>query len=183
MVELLQLIFSYMKKIVYSLILFSIIISISCNRHKKQGLVFYEGGNAQVKAGNLINAIVYFNKAIALDPTKADFYMARANAKLSIVDYTGAIADYTKVIHLDPKRAEAYLSRGVVKVYMKDFSTEAVADLTQAIQLNPALTNAYYNRGVIKYVQHDLDAACADWKKAAEMGSPLAVSKVKTYCK
>ena len=54
---------------------------------------------------NKKNAIVYFNKAIALDSTRSDFYMARANTKLSIVDYQGAIADYTKVIQLDPKRA------------------------------------------------------------------------------
>jgi tetratricopeptide (TPR) repeat protein len=172
-----------MKIVVYFLVLVPFILFSNCNQQNKQAKAFYEGGNTQVKSGNIINAIIYYNKSIALDSTQVEVFMARANAKLSVVDYKGAIGDFTKVIQMDPKRAEAYLSRGVVKVYMKEFTNEAASDLMKAIQLNPKLTNAYYNLGVIKYVQHDLETACVNWKKAAEMGSAQAIAKVNTYCK
>jgi len=172
-----------MRKTGYLLMLLSIVASISCHHQSKQAQVFYDGGNAQVKMGNMVNSIVYFNKAISLDSTRADYYMARANSKLSIVDYKGAVADYTKVTMLDPKRAEAFLSRGIVKVYMKQFTNDAVSDFTTSLQLDPSLVNAWYNIGVIKFVQKDIDAACIDWHKAADMGSTQALANISKFCK
>lgn len=171
-----------MRKIGYFLVLLSVAL-FSCNQGKKKAVSFYENGNAQVKAGNIIKAIVYYSEAIALDSSRVDYYMARGNSKLAAVDYEGAMADYSKVIQLDPTMAEAYLSRGVVSVYMKKFTDDAANDLAKAIQLQPNLTNAWYNLGVVKYVQHDLEAACKNWKKAAEMGSTKAEGKLKMYCK
>lgn len=176
-------IFKQMKKISYFLILFSILVFSGCNQHKKQALTFFEDGNTQMKLGNLIKAIIFYNKAIILDSSRVDYYMARANARLSVIDYKGSLQDFTKVIQLDPMKAEAYLSRGEIKIYMKEFTDEAAADLIKAIQLDDKLTNAYYNLGVVKYVQHDLETACINWKKAAQMGLTKAKVKVDTYCK
>jgi tetratricopeptide (TPR) repeat protein len=176
-----QLINREMKRTVY-LIIISAIVFGSCSQPVNQASKFYDRGNSEVKAGNLINSIVYYNKAIALDTTQVDYFWARGNARLSSVDYEGATKDFTKVIQLDPGRAEAYLIRAMIKVYKKEFTDDAVADLNKAIQLDPGLAKAYYNLGVIKFVRNNRDGACTDWKKAAEMGYEQAVIYIKQHC-
>ena len=172
-----------MKPTAYiSLIIASFVIC-SCNQSGNKALKFYEIANSEMKSGNLINSIVYYNKAIAVDSTQVDFYMARGNARLTTVDYEGATKDYTKVIQLDPNREEAYLLRAVIKIYKKEFTDDAIADLNKAIQLNPALAKAYYNLGVIKFVRNDLPGACNDWKKAADMGNEQAITYINMHCK
>jgi len=179
---LLQLINNEMNRTVY-LILISAVVFGSCKQPAKEALKFYEMGNAAMKAGNLINSIVNYNKAIALDTTQADYYMARGNARLTTVDYEGATKDFTKVIQMDPNKAEPYLLRAMIKVYKKEFTDDAVDDLNKAMQLNPDLAKAYYYLGVIKFVRNDLQGACANWKKAADMGLTQAKDYLGKHCK
>jgi tetratricopeptide (TPR) repeat protein len=171
-----------MKWTVY-LIIISAVIFGSCGQPANQALKFYDRGNSEAKAGNLINAIIYYNKAIALDTMHVDYFWARANARLTAVDYEGATKDYTKVIQLDPGRAEAYLLRAIIKVYKKEFTDEAVADLNKSIQLDPTLAKAYYNLGVISFVRNDHEGACNYWKKAADMGLGQAMEYLKKHCR
>jgi tetratricopeptide (TPR) repeat protein len=135
-----------------------------------------------MKAGNLISSIVYYTKAIALDSGRADIYMARANARLTAVDYEGANKDFTKVIQLNPNMAEAYLLRATIRIYKKEFTDDAIEDLNKAIELNPTLAKAYYNPGVIQFVRNNPDGACNYWKKAAGMGYEQAAEYVKKHC-
>jgi tetratricopeptide (TPR) repeat protein len=171
-----------MKWIVY-LIIISAVGIVGCSQSGNQSVKYFESGNSEMKAGNLINAIVYYNKAIALDTTRVDYFWARGNARLTTVDYEGATKDFTKVIQMDPGRAEAYLLRAQIKIYKKEFSDDAVNDLNKAILLNPNLARAYYNLGVIRYVRNDPNMACEYWKKAAEMGYRQAQDYIKMHCK
>lgn len=171
-----------MKWTVYFIIIAAVVFG-SCKQPAKEAVRFYESGNTEMKSGNLINSIVFYNKAIALDSTQVDYFWARGNARLTTVDYEGATKDFTKVIQLDPNRAEPYLLRAMIKIYKKEFTDDAVADLNKAIQLDPNLAKAYYNLGVIQFVRHDLEAACANWKKAADMGLGQAMDYLKKHCK
>lgn len=171
-----------MKTVVCVLLVISFFVIESCNQSVKEAVKFYEIGNSEMKSGNLINSIIYYSKAIALDSTKVDYFMARGNARLTAVDYEGATKDFTKVIQLDPNKAVAYLLRGMIKIYKKEFTDEAASDFNKAIEIDPSLAKAYYNLGVIKFVSNDPDAACAYWKKAAEMGFEQAIINLKTHC-
>jgi tetratricopeptide (TPR) repeat protein len=172
-----------MKRTVYFIIIAAFVFG-SCSQSAKEALKFYEAGNSDMKKGNLINAIINYNKAIALDSTQVEMFMARGNARLTTVDYGGATSDFTKVIQMDPGRAEAYLLRALIKIYKKDFSDDvAVADLNKAILLDPNFARAYYNLGVIQYVRKDNPSACANWRKAADMGLMEAIEKVARYCR
>ncbi len=171
-----------MKSTGYILLIVSFFVIGSCSPSGQRAMKLYEEGNRELKSGNLINSIIYYNRAIAMDSMNADFYMARGNAKLTTVDYEGATKDYTKVIELEPQNADAYLLRAMIKIYKKEFTDDAVSDLKKAIQLNPNLAKAYYNLGVIKFVQNDKEAACEYWKKAADMGFDQAKLNLKKHC-
>ncbi|HEY0092322.1 MAG TPA: hypothetical protein VGB43_07545, partial [Flavobacterium sp.] len=47
-------------------------------------------------------------------------------------------------------------------------------DCSKAIQLNPSYGEAYLNRGIAKEMLRDAPGACADWKKAKELGIEAA---------
>ena len=61
---------------------------------------------------NFNSAIIYYTKAIELDPKLTAAYNNRGNAYHNLKNYEVAIADYTKAIELDPKLAAAYNNRG-----------------------------------------------------------------------
>jgi tetratricopeptide (TPR) repeat protein len=59
---------------------------------------------------------------------------------------------------------------------------EAVQDCDAAISKDPEYAYAYYNRGIAKEMLRDLDAACADWQKAASMGVDIAAEYKRVTC-
>jgi tetratricopeptide (TPR) repeat protein len=77
-------------------------------------LRFYRRGFAYSHKGRYEWAIDDYNEAIRLDPQKAVFFVARADARLAKDDFDGALADYDEAIRLNPKDAEAIYKRGKV---------------------------------------------------------------------
>ena len=59
----------------------------------------------------------------------------------------------------------------------------AIKDYTKAISLIPNDSIAYENRGNTYQSIGKMDKACADWKKAYELGKASAGEKLKKYCK
>ena len=68
-------------------------------------------GAAYAKEGDKTGAIADHTQAITLNPTDADAYLNRGNARYAEGNKQGAIADYTKAIRLKPDYAEAYITR------------------------------------------------------------------------
>ena len=64
-----------------------------------------------------------------------------------------------------------HLYKGVTYVHKRQYD-EAISDYTKAIEINPRYVDAYDNRGFIYMVRlEDKKKACADWKRACELGS------------
>ena len=60
---------------------------------------------------------------------------------------------------------------------------ERVLDLDAAIELDSKNAFAYRSRGIQKEKLADLEGACADWSKAAELGDKSPVAEwVKKQC-
>jgi len=58
----------------------------------------------------------------------------------------------------------------------------AIADFTKAIELDPNYVSAYVFRGSAKDNLGDLRGACADWKKASNLGYANAEKWVAEQC-
>ena len=77
--------------------------------------------------------------------------------------------------------AQEYYDKG--KSYFDlDQYYNAISDFDKAIELDPDYTGAYVNRGLSKELINDLNGACADWKKAANMGHTNSVKWVANQC-
>jgi tetratricopeptide (TPR) repeat protein len=76
-------------------------------RDPKDGIAYYLRGNALARNNDLGQAIVDFNKAIALNPGFAPAYDRRASAYVAKGDYTSAVADATRSAELTSKKASS----------------------------------------------------------------------------
>ena len=132
---------------------------------------YYNRGNVYLFGKNeLVNSIFEYDKAISINSSYVRALCNRGVARSRNGESAAAMADFTRVLQLKDDDAEAYSNRGNVYAQIGDFD-KALNDYNRAIHFDPRLAEAYENRGVL-YMVHlkQPDKACADWKKACELG-------------
>ena len=88
------------------------------------------------------SAMKDLNRAVELDPTSPDPFMARARcrSRLTPPDVQGAYKDWTCCLQISSDRPHAYMGRAHVSSNLGDFDA-AIADYQKAIALDPSLSN------------------------------------------
>jgi tetratricopeptide (TPR) repeat protein len=79
-----------------------------------------------------------FNRAIKIDPNRADGYVGRANTLNTLGRYQEALEDYDKAIEIDSKLANAYVNRGSANSHLGKYE-EAIADYEKGLELDPEI--------------------------------------------
>jgi len=82
-----------------------------------------------------------FNRAIDIDPTRADAYLGRANTLSTLGRYEEALPDYNRAIEIDPELANAYANRGSAHSQTGQYE-KAIADYEKALELDPEIDDA-----------------------------------------
>ncbi|MCP4009720.1 MAG: tetratricopeptide repeat protein, partial [Proteobacteria bacterium] len=91
-------------------------------------------------------AIALVNRAIAIQPSKANLYNTRGNIEIRTSDFTSAEASYLCALKLDDKLADAWFNLGTL-YYQQARAAESLPLLGKAIQLNPKVANYWNNLG------------------------------------
>jgi tetratricopeptide (TPR) repeat protein len=113
-----------------------------------------------------------FNKVLTIDPNYMSAYVNRAfYVREPRKDFEGALADYNKFIEMNTggNNAFAFNNRGFVKYNMGHYS-EALDDINNSLKIDPTNSYAYKNKALIYISMDSMDVACADLKKAIELG-------------
>ncbi len=117
--------------------------------------------------GDLSDALINFNKAIAIRPFYEHAYNGRGNVYSEQGNSPQALSDYNRAIAIKPDYADAYYNRGIF--YEKHGElTQALSDYNKAIALNPDYPEAYFNRGNIYKEENNFIRALSDYNKAIE---------------
>ncbi len=128
-----------------------------------------KAGKAFGKKGQYDQSIVYFNKAIEIEPKFAEAYFNRGFAYQEKGQYDKAIPDYNKAIEINPRHDAVYNNRGNAYAARGKYD-KAIADYTEAIELNPMDAVAYFNRGnTYAEVKGQYDKAISDFNRAIEI--------------
>ena len=136
----------------------------------KNNFLAYNGlGNALSEAGNVEDAVYYYNEALRLKPNFADPYNNRGNVYLVLGRYQPAVENYTEAIRLKSGNATIYNNRGNAYLGLGLFQ-QALKDFNEAMRLKPDNADAYNNRGIAYLVQGNRELGCPDAKKACELG-------------
>lgn len=112
--------------------------------------------------------IEHLNRAIWLDPDKADYYMSRGNAFLELERFLKALDDFDKALDLDHKDPQAYANRGLVYARMGQFE-RAFEEYDMAIALDPNASLAYANRGLTYAHLERSEKAFVDYGRAINL--------------
>lgn len=138
----------------------------------------FDAGMAEMKEGELDNAIAKFKEAIKLNPNypEAHFLLGFANYYKGnfpeLGDKDEVLPHINTAIRLNPEYGEAYSFRGHVNI-QRSKHEEAIPDLTKAIELldpqDPIAPSAYASRGQAFRKVGRLAEATADFKKAREL--------------
>jgi tetratricopeptide (TPR) repeat protein len=92
-----------------------------------------------------------------------------------------AIDDCTNAIAFGKDNVDAHFTRAIAYSHGKKY-VEAVKDMDKAIELDEMNAAAYLYRGEFKKELKD-ESACADVKRAAQLGDQQAVQLVERFCK
>lgn len=79
-----------------------------------------------------------FNRAIEIDPSRANGYVGRANTLNTLGRYEESLPNYNKALEIDPSLANAYVNRGVAYSHLGAFK-KAIADYEKALELDPEI--------------------------------------------
>lgn len=112
----------------------------------------------EYQLGKFQNSIEYYDKLIKLMPNDAELYFNRGAAKGMLMNSEGAIKDYDKAIQLKADYMEAYANRGVSKI------------------------NLLTTKGNIQPTKQQTSDACADLKKAKQLGDKTVDDIIFIYC-
>lgn len=118
-------------------------------------------------------AIPLYDRAIALDPARAEPYYKRANALKDVGRLEAAIASYDEAIERKPDYAYAFCNRGVVQQGL-GLLPQALASLDRAIALEPTDAVAHYNRAMVLQESSRWGEAVASYDQAVALNPDFA---------
>ena len=81
----------------------------------------YKQAHAQFDRGYPIQALPFYDRAIALNPKFVDAYLERGRCRRMTDDLKGAAADFDRAIELNPQLAEAHANRGSLRLKNRRF--------------------------------------------------------------
>ena len=97
-------------------------------------------GVSALNRNKLDEALADFNRAIELDPSRADGYLGRADVLNAKKQYSEALLDYHRSIEINPGFAKAYVNRAIAYSHLQQFK-EAITDYEKALALDPKIDN------------------------------------------
>jgi tetratricopeptide (TPR) repeat protein len=132
----------------------------------------FDAGARQLQSARYAQAILSFDRAIALAPDYVEAYQLRGRANMALTRPLQAGPDFTKTIALRPQSADGYLDRSGVHLALDEFQ-DAFTDASRAIQLDPKLSAGYNLRGAALRKLGNLKDALADYNKAVELSPDM----------
>jgi tetratricopeptide (TPR) repeat protein len=95
-------------------------------------------GVSSLNMNNPEEALEEFNRAVKIDPMRADGYLGRANALNTLGRYEASLNDYNKALDIDPSLANAYVNRGSAYSHLGEYEN-AIADYEKGLELDPEI--------------------------------------------
>lgn len=110
------------------------------------------------------------------------FYYYREQAALKARQYQRALDDIVKAIELSPKDMAYQVEYAVINLRVGRYD-EAIKILDGILKENPKYAEAYRLLGLCQVQQKKMGEACANFKKAKELGDPNVDELIMKYCK
>jgi tetratricopeptide (TPR) repeat protein len=137
-----------------------------------------ERGNGFYGIGDCEQAIVAYDRALALDRRCIEAYFGRGNSRRYLGDYPGSWADFDLAIQLDPQQGGAYIGRALANCFQHQPDDLAIADFQYGIELldRPQTAIDYVMRGTAYAQLSNTEAAIEDYTSAIDLNPRMVVA-------
>jgi serine/threonine protein kinase/tetratricopeptide (TPR) repeat protein len=125
----------------------------------------YDYFNKGLAAHDPSQKILFFQRAIELNPHLAEAYNQLGKTYYERKELSQALKYYSKAIEIKPDFADCYNNLGVLYYDFKDY-TKAMNSYNKAIKLYPFFADAYCNRGILFMEMKKFNKAQEDFTKA-----------------
>ncbi len=150
---------------------------------------YHEKGNDYALSEKYDKASDYYDRALEVDNSFIDSYLARAEMYLKIGEYQKAIYDLDEALIIDSANWYAYYLRGLANMGLGETSKysrlnqKAIDDFSKSINLNSTSDNgkSYYYRGKVYQFLED-DSFCSDYYLACEWDILDSCALTDTFC-
>jgi tetratricopeptide (TPR) repeat protein len=126
-----------------------------------RGVIYYE-------LRELDNALLDYDRAIALSPDQYRPYFNRALLYTSRNEFDKALKDYNKALDIAPDTSDILVNRGQVLSFL-DSIPAATNDFDKAVKLQDSNVLAWYNLGNAHYRQGNYDRAISAFRRATQL--------------
>ena len=124
--------------------------------------------NLRLNIENYSEAIIYYTKAIDINPKYEYCLFQRSICKGALKDYKGQIEDLSKIIELEPNETDLYISRAIVRKNINDYKG-IIEDCTYVISLTDENSSAFQYRGEAQISLSNFNEGIIDLEKAIEI--------------
>ncbi|MEQ8466395.1 tetratricopeptide repeat protein [Coleofasciculus sp. E1-EBD-02] len=128
---------------------------------------WWNQGYQKAMAGDLVDAIVCWEKALDIAPDSHAAWYNRGIALRKLGRLEEAIASYDKALQFKPDLYQAWNNRGNALFELGKFE-EAIASYDKALQFKPDKDDAWNNRGIALFNLGRLQEAIASYDKALQ---------------
>ena len=118
-------------------------------------------------------ALLDYNKAIEINPSKATLYNSRGKMFFDIGKTNECIKDYNTATKLDPELTEAWINRGAAYASQGNLQ-QALADFNKGIEIDPTYKNGFANRSLLYNQTQEFQKALADYNAYIALDSTNA---------
>jgi tetratricopeptide (TPR) repeat protein len=125
-------------------------------------------GDALQGDKNYLDAIDYYEAALAKDPRSAILVNKIGISQLQVHRYKDARKSFERSIRLDKSYANAYANLGVI-YYEETSYTKSIRNYDKAIALDKDAAVFYNNRAASLFATKEIEKASADYAKALEL--------------
>jgi tetratricopeptide (TPR) repeat protein len=144
-------------------------------RHVK---LLVDRGTGFYEIGDCAQAVIAYDRALALDLQCVEAYCGRGNARRYQGDYPGSWEDFNTAVQLDPDRGVAYIGRALATCFGHQPDPSASIDFQRGQNLLRHPTNAieYVMRGTAKAQLYDNQGAIDDYTTAISLHPQLVLA-------
>ena len=124
-------------------------------------------GMVRVRAGNMEDAIPFFEKALQINPKYENAQNNMGDSLLEKKDFEGAIAHFQEAINLKPRDASVYVNLGIA-LGREGRSDDAIGYFQKALELEPTNAEAGSQLGLAYIQKGQISNALVQFKKTMD---------------
>jgi tetratricopeptide (TPR) repeat protein len=144
-----------------------------------EGLPYINMGDVKLKQKDTANALLYFNRAMEIDPFD-DYNLTVVNSHLLKLGMIEKVTRQTEALLAnDSTSLNGLLAMGALLLREKKYN-EALSFFNKAIDYHPGASTAFYYRGIARICLDDKKQGRKDIEQAAAMGNVMARRFIET---